>query len=204
MTHSAVAPSASVQSVGTPGRAPGPQGSPWWRVSWSVPAAMRAVRATIVIPLLFALTFKVIGDAQMTLFAVFGELCPACDRHIRRQPARQGRRTSRSRCREHPRGDHRHAGQRFGLARGAGDATRRVRDLLRGLGRTQRRGCGDAVPLWVRAADRVHRRCQRASVARRGLAARVRGKHDRRAAAVAALAGRPAARASGEAGGRAR
>jgi hypothetical protein len=30
------------------------------------------VRATIVIPCLFALTFKVIGDAQMTLFAVFG------------------------------------------------------------------------------------------------------------------------------------
>ncbi|HEY2506951.1 MAG TPA: FUSC family protein [Streptosporangiaceae bacterium] len=46
--------------------------SPWWRVSWSVPAAMRAVRATIVIPSLFALTFKVIHDEQMVLFAVFG------------------------------------------------------------------------------------------------------------------------------------
>jgi uncharacterized membrane protein YccC len=33
---------------------------------------MRAVRATIVIPCLFLLTFKVIGDQQMTLFAVFG------------------------------------------------------------------------------------------------------------------------------------
>ena len=33
---------------------------------------MRAVRATIVIPCLFLLTFKVIADAQMTLFAVFG------------------------------------------------------------------------------------------------------------------------------------
>ena len=33
---------------------------------------MRAVRATIVIPSLFALTFKVIGDLQMALFAVFG------------------------------------------------------------------------------------------------------------------------------------
>lgn len=42
------------------------------RVTWSVPAALRAVRATVVIPCLFALTFKVIGDAQMTLFAVFG------------------------------------------------------------------------------------------------------------------------------------
>jgi uncharacterized membrane protein YccC len=33
---------------------------------------MRAVRATIVIPCIFALTFKVVGDAQMALFAVFG------------------------------------------------------------------------------------------------------------------------------------
>ena len=33
---------------------------------------MRAVRATIVIPALFALTFKVIGDLQMALFATFG------------------------------------------------------------------------------------------------------------------------------------
>jgi len=33
---------------------------------------MRAVRATIVIPCIFALTFKVIADPQMTLFAVFG------------------------------------------------------------------------------------------------------------------------------------
>ena len=40
--------------------------------TWSVPAAMRALRATIVIPGLFALTFKVIGDLQMAVFAVFG------------------------------------------------------------------------------------------------------------------------------------
>ncbi len=33
---------------------------------------MRAVRAMIVVPGLFALTFKVIGDQQMALFAVFG------------------------------------------------------------------------------------------------------------------------------------
>jgi uncharacterized membrane protein YccC len=39
---------------------------------WSVPAAMRAVRATIVIPGLFALTFKVVGNPQMALFATFG------------------------------------------------------------------------------------------------------------------------------------
>src|SRR5260370_23289391 len=33
---------------------------------------MRALRATVVVPGLFALTFKVIGDLQMALFAVFG------------------------------------------------------------------------------------------------------------------------------------
>ena len=43
-----------------------------WRVTWSVPAALRAARATIVVPGLFALTFKVIGDPQMTVFATFG------------------------------------------------------------------------------------------------------------------------------------
>jgi uncharacterized membrane protein YccC len=52
-------------------RWPGAQRPPWVPV-WSAPAAIRAVRATIVMPSLFALTFKVIGDPQMTLFAVFG------------------------------------------------------------------------------------------------------------------------------------
>src|SRR5215472_15381154 len=42
------------------------------RPTWSVPAAMRAVRATIVVPSLFALTLQVIGDLQLALFAVFG------------------------------------------------------------------------------------------------------------------------------------
>jgi uncharacterized membrane protein YccC len=40
--------------------------------SWSVPAAMRALRATLVVPAVLALTFKVIGNPQMALFAVFG------------------------------------------------------------------------------------------------------------------------------------
>ncbi len=44
----------------------------WLKVSWSVPAAMRAIRATIVIPSLFAITSKVIDDPQMALFATFG------------------------------------------------------------------------------------------------------------------------------------
>jgi uncharacterized membrane protein YccC len=42
------------------------------RPAWSVPAAMRAVRATLVVPGLLALTDKVIADPQMALFAVFG------------------------------------------------------------------------------------------------------------------------------------
>jgi uncharacterized membrane protein YccC len=46
-------------------------GSPW-RISWSKAALLRAIRATVVVPGLFALTFKVIGDPQMTLFATFG------------------------------------------------------------------------------------------------------------------------------------
>ena len=45
---------------------------PWWKPVWSVPAALRAVRATVVVPSLFAMTDKVVGDPQMALFATFG------------------------------------------------------------------------------------------------------------------------------------
>jgi uncharacterized membrane protein YccC len=45
---------------------------PWWKPAWTVPAAMRAARATVVIPVLVALTDKVIGNPQMALFATFG------------------------------------------------------------------------------------------------------------------------------------
>jgi uncharacterized membrane protein YccC len=50
-----------------------------WRVTWSVPAAVRAVRGTIVVNGLFALTLYVIGDdqKQMCLFATFGALTTA-------------------------------------------------------------------------------------------------------------------------------
>ena len=72
MTDSAVAQQVDKHQAGVPSRAPGQHGAPWWRVTWSVPAAMRAVRATIVIPSLFAITFKVLGNEQMTVFAVFG------------------------------------------------------------------------------------------------------------------------------------
>ena len=72
MTQSAVAQSASAGGAGDASR-PQPQpAAPWWRVTWSVPAAMRALRATIVIPALFAISFKVIGNEQMTIFATFG------------------------------------------------------------------------------------------------------------------------------------
>jgi uncharacterized membrane protein YccC len=39
---------------------------------WSKAAAMRAVRAAVVVPALFALTDKVIGNVQMATFAAFG------------------------------------------------------------------------------------------------------------------------------------
>ena len=72
MSSSAVASSQATAS----GRSAGPPAAPhsprWWQVTWSVPAAIRALRATIVLPLLFALTDRVIRDPQMTLFAVFG------------------------------------------------------------------------------------------------------------------------------------
>ncbi len=43
-----------------------------WVPKWSVPAAMRAVRAMVVATGLFALTHEVIGNPQMATFAVFG------------------------------------------------------------------------------------------------------------------------------------
>jgi uncharacterized membrane protein YccC len=43
-----------------------------WVPVWSVPAAMRAARATIVVCGLFALTDEVIGNLQMATFAAFG------------------------------------------------------------------------------------------------------------------------------------
>jgi uncharacterized membrane protein YccC len=45
---------------------------PAWWPDWSEAAGLRALRAVIVIPALFALTFKGFGDLQMALFAGFG------------------------------------------------------------------------------------------------------------------------------------
>jgi uncharacterized membrane protein YccC len=44
----------------------------YFKVTWSKPAAVRALRAMVIVPGLFALCFEVIGNAQMTVFAVFG------------------------------------------------------------------------------------------------------------------------------------
>jgi len=43
-----------------------------WLPQWSRPAALRAVRATIVLPGVFALCEEVIGNLQMATFAAFG------------------------------------------------------------------------------------------------------------------------------------
>src|SRR5260370_28568150 len=71
MTQSAVAQPASAAGSGDAGQRQ-QQAAPWWQVTWSVAAAIRAVRATIVIPVLFAIWLKVIGNQQMTIFATFG------------------------------------------------------------------------------------------------------------------------------------
>src|SRR5947209_10084888 len=47
-------------------------GSVSWLPVWSLPAAMRAVRAMIVVAGVFALTDKAIGNLQMATFAAFG------------------------------------------------------------------------------------------------------------------------------------
>jgi len=72
MPDSAVAaPAAGRFRVRLPHPSSGSFGPPWVP-SWSVPAALRALRAVLVIPALFALTFKGIGNPQMALYATFG------------------------------------------------------------------------------------------------------------------------------------
>ncbi len=52
---------------------PGNHGDrPAWWPPWSVPAALRTLRAVLVIPPLFALTYEGFGNLQMALFAAFG------------------------------------------------------------------------------------------------------------------------------------
>src|SRR5579862_4976045 len=51
---------------------PTPRARPAWLPVWSEAAALRALRAVIVIPSLFALTYEGFGNLQMALFAAFG------------------------------------------------------------------------------------------------------------------------------------
>jgi uncharacterized membrane protein YccC len=51
-----------------PARLPSPLHLP----AWSVPAGLRTLRAVLVVPSLFALTFEGFGNLQMALFAAFG------------------------------------------------------------------------------------------------------------------------------------
>ncbi len=48
-----------------------PGTTPWLPV-WSSAAALRAVRAMVIMPGLFAFTFEVVGNLQMATFAAFG------------------------------------------------------------------------------------------------------------------------------------
>src|SRR6202050_5826709 len=43
-----------------------------WRPAWSEAAAMRAIRAVVVIPSLFAICYEGFGNLQLALFAAFG------------------------------------------------------------------------------------------------------------------------------------
>src|SRR6516225_545454 len=68
-----VAQAASPPSARKDPEATGATGTrPAWRPAWSVPAAMRALRAVLVIPPLFALTYEGIGNLQIALFTAFG------------------------------------------------------------------------------------------------------------------------------------
>src|SRR5438132_11689066 len=49
-----------------------PDRRPAWWPAWSVPAGLRTLRAVVVVPSLFALTFEGFGNLQMALFAAFG------------------------------------------------------------------------------------------------------------------------------------
>lgn len=71
------APSTTIPSLRRAGSAPPrvvppPAGRAWWAVTWSRPAALRALRATLVMPSLFALTYEGMHSLQIALFAAFG------------------------------------------------------------------------------------------------------------------------------------
>ena len=134
-------------------RRPGPRrGCP----TWSVPAAIRAVRATVVVPGLFAICLKVIGNQQMTLFAVFGGFGGLHPHLVQRDQAGQGGGPPRPRRGRQRRPGHRHAGQHHDLAGRRGHHPGGVRHLLlrgdraqHGLGRDRAR-CWPTCCRWRR------------------------------------------------------
>lgn len=68
-TTPAVQPQQQDESAVTPARR---ITRPAWLPVWSKPAAERALRATIVVPGLFALAYQVIGNLQLATFTAFG------------------------------------------------------------------------------------------------------------------------------------
>jgi len=65
-------PRSAPEAPGADGTGAATTTRPAWRPVWSVPAALRALRAVLVIPPLFALTYEVIGNPQMATFTAFG------------------------------------------------------------------------------------------------------------------------------------
>ncbi|HEX9338223.1 MAG TPA: hypothetical protein VF892_20160, partial [Pseudonocardiaceae bacterium] len=70
---SSTTPAVQPQTEPTAGQAPAARRTrPAWLPVWSKPAALRALRATVVVPGLFALTYQVIGNLQLATFTAFG------------------------------------------------------------------------------------------------------------------------------------
>ena len=163
----------------------------WWKPTWSVPAAMRAVRATIVIPALFALTYKVIGDPQMALFATFGGFATLVITGFGGTQERQARRPPRAGHHGQPRADDRDAGQRRHLAGGPRHHPGMFAIFFAGvLGPTA--ASGSTARVRLRAACRLGGRRRHDPQPPGGLVAGLRGGHPRRPAALPPVAGRPA------------
>src|SRR6516162_11826456 len=59
-------------AIRLPQPVPKDRNRPAWWPAWSESAALRTLRAVVVIPSLFALTFEGFGNLQMALFAAFG------------------------------------------------------------------------------------------------------------------------------------
>ena len=63
----------STTSTGAaPNRAPRASAARFKLISWSAPAALRAVRTAVILPLVLVLTSKVVGNPQLATYAAFG------------------------------------------------------------------------------------------------------------------------------------